>query len=323
MGISSSRSSGSSNNYNSRVKKSTNEVSEQIKFLAPKDACCEDEEESYECCICFVNFLAINHTICCNERICTSCYLLIASHENRGSKNSFSTKGITCPFCNRQSFAVVYRALKRDNHSTNETKQSREVSVEDSTDVKFSPQISSKKNTINIPLSTIADRKQIENEIKSQHRLFKTNSPMGNNSTTASHYTNFSSRSQYRNNSSIYNDLSTPNIDSSSMLAESLQDLMNNGNASDFDKIDELILEETIKMSLNELNTGPIHAIKNSDCVPSIPHSDLEESSRLSNPGSIVDMREMLESLTANGNLSEEEQLELVMVLSQLSQNER
>lgn len=303
MGISSSRSSVSSNK-----EKNSNSISdsEKIKLLAPKDACCDDSDENYECCICFVNYFAINHTICCNERICTSCYLLISSRNQASRGKILIPKGIHCPFCSKLTLEVIYRARKKDDLRNSETKQSEEIAAEDSTGVKSSPpKIPSKKGTLDIPLSTIADRKQIENEIKSQHCLFKTNLPMGNNSTKMLHNNSSALISQHRNNSSSnYNESNTKNVDNNSPFAESLHHLLSNGNVSDFDKIDELILEETIKMSLNELNTNTVISGKNFDNVkfPPVPPS---------------------ESLLAMDNLSEEEQLELAIALSQINQNEK
>ncbi len=323
MGISSSRSVGSSNKG-----KNSNEVldPEQIKSLAPKDAFGEDNDENYECCICFVNYVAINHTNCCNERICTNCYLLISSRNQLNSgKVVLMTKSM-CPFCSKKSFSVVYRSLRNDDPSNSETRQSHEVTIED-TVVDTSPEKKlSKKATINIPMSTIADRKQIENDIKSQHYLFKTNSPLYTNFTQLPN--NFKRRSQYRNDSTN-SDSSTVDVDNNSncsIFAESLQNLLNNTNSSDFDKIDDLILEETIKISLKDMTVESVinndNNFTDSGLLPHVPPSGMDASNNQSNssPLAISEMREMLVTLTATGNLSEDEELALII---QLSQNEK
>lgn len=323
MGTSSSRSIGSS----SKGKNSSEVLDpEQLKLLAPTDAFGEDNDENYECCICFVNYLAINHTSCCNERICTNCYLLISSNNqaNRG-KVVLMTKSMNCPFCGKKSFSVVYRPLRNDDPSNSETRQSHEVTIENTAVDKSSKKKLSNKTTINIPMSTIADRKQIENDIKSQHYLFKTNLPLCTNFTQLSNENNFMRRSQYRNDSSN-NDSSTVDVDNNSncsIFAGSLKNLLNNTNYSDFDKIDELILEETMKMSLTDVSVESVINNRNNfnDNVlfPPVPPSGFEESNNLPNSSShdISEMREMLASLTATGNLSEDEELALIIQLSQ------
>ena len=67
--------------------------------LAPKRHSLE-EEIGEECPICFINYQALNHVICCKQAICTECYISL----------KIADSACVCPFCNIPNFNVEYKS---------------------------------------------------------------------------------------------------------------------------------------------------------------------------------------------------------------------
>lgn len=141
--------------------------------LAPSEVACSGDDA--ECPICFMNFSALNSTTCCNYEVCTDCYVQL-----KVSADSLQQKTCSCPFCGKDSLVVKYHPKQTKNTKNN--KQNEDLQAPSSSSPSpLSPaaatylteeQNRQSRVSIDIPVSSSADRAEIEEKIKAQRRLY-------------------------------------------------------------------------------------------------------------------------------------------------------
>ena len=70
----------------------------------------EEEVDDKECPICFLNYGALNSVVCCNQSICTNCYVELRNAQP-------VTKNCHCPFCHQLGFVTTYSAPLKFDYS--------------------------------------------------------------------------------------------------------------------------------------------------------------------------------------------------------------
>ncbi|KAL6785360.1 hypothetical protein ACKKBG_A03520 [Auxenochlorella protothecoides x Auxenochlorella symbiontica] len=83
----------------------------------------EDPENDHECPICFHHFPTLNSTTCCNQSICTECFLKLVQPQPGGSRY-----GSPCPFCNKVGFHVYYSPMALSQRKQLEAEEQMRVS---------------------------------------------------------------------------------------------------------------------------------------------------------------------------------------------------
>lgn len=111
------------------------------KKLAPRHKGTSAESpDSEECPICFLNYTIFNNVNCCNNYICTECYLQVKSPKEK----------TICPFCNNPNFAVTFNPAKRKVSSTSVTTPPASPPSNDSSPLLRASPSTSSENELNI-----------------------------------------------------------------------------------------------------------------------------------------------------------------------------
>jgi len=129
-----------------------------------------------ECPICFLTYKSLNDSSCCNEKICTNCYIALRND----SCAAFSNR---CPFCHQVGFLTKYNKKSKFDYMNDENMdyvhkskdyQSRAHIVEVSQvsieldEKSYSNGDNSNDNKSKSIVATTNDRVKLENTIKSQ-----------------------------------------------------------------------------------------------------------------------------------------------------------
>ena len=164
------------------------------KSYAPRKQIESDFPENSECPICFLNYEELNIALCCRQLICTECYLLM-----KNSAISEASK-CPCPFCSNETLNVVYNpnktpkkkicpSFQADNgcyaeaisssfssNSTCSKTDGYETASSNGADSSTGRNTSS-STLLNVPLSSVNDRRDIEIAIQQQRCRFADDQP--------------------------------------------------------------------------------------------------------------------------------------------------
>lgn len=129
--------------------------------LAPKMV--SQEEEDPECPICFMNYEALNKTVCCKAAICTNCFLQM--------KNS-RVQQSNCPFCTVDMFNVTYSEQRRESAAASDKDLTPEKidrkSPPTTTPSNANSSSGKKSPAMPVPTSSKEERKALESQIQQQ-----------------------------------------------------------------------------------------------------------------------------------------------------------
>ena len=164
------------------------------KSYAPRKQIESDFPENSECPICFLNYEELNIALCCKQLICTECYLLM-----KNSAISEASK-CPCPFCSNETLNVVYNPNKTPKKKICPSFQADSGCYAEAISSSFSSNSTCSKtdgyetassngadsstgrNTspstqLNVPLSSVNDRRDIEIAIQQQRCRFADDQP--------------------------------------------------------------------------------------------------------------------------------------------------
>lgn len=164
--------------------------------FAPKKQLETDFSEDSECPICFLNYVALNEALCCKQMICTDCYLLMKHTAIQ------AVVKCPCPFCSTEVLNIIYRpnhmkpppsapvspripiidipsSVSSPSPSQSSISKTDNDESSSSNDGSLSARACMRKvpHDINVPKSSMADRKDIENEIQQQRTRFADDQP--------------------------------------------------------------------------------------------------------------------------------------------------
>lgn len=182
----------------------TNKIAPRYKGAEEEDA----GEGASECPICFLYYAEVNHVTCCNNDICTECYLQV----------KLPSGSSTCPFCNRPALEACYEMKRNAAVSTNSqqpdnaksgvdnTAQQRfpsspppSASASATTSQSTTPLSSSPPSASSTPVVvSIAERQQLEQAMQSQRVGSEYSTPSGRSRSNSTG----SGSSSYRSHSS-------------------------------------------------------------------------------------------------------------------------
>ena len=176
----------------------TSQAAVDVSKFAPKHTIENNFSENSECPICFLNYEALNEATCCKQLICTGCYLLM-----KYTATLVEIK-CPCPFCSNETLNIVYHpqlnvisklcekgspviqdtAKTSGSESFVSSPSGSNCSKSDDYDVTFNTEEVStsgyrKKvpNDIIVPICSINDRNDIENEIQKQRMKYTDDRP--------------------------------------------------------------------------------------------------------------------------------------------------
>lgn len=175
-----------------RPRSSSHNLIDDRNFAPRKPIECDFPENS-ECPICFLNYEDLNVATCCKQLICTDCYLLVKHSALQESSRC------PCPFCSTESLNVVFTPKRNAIPAVSESfNLSNGLNLEGSSSSISSSSTCSRTDgyettssygadatlkmvampsNINVPLSSINDRKDIETAIQQQRLRFADDQP--------------------------------------------------------------------------------------------------------------------------------------------------
>ena len=266
------------------------------KKLAPRDPLSssqaqaqeQEQERETECPICFCDYDSLNSVLCCNQLVCTSCYVNLRKPQDAKC---------ACPFCEKPGFLVA----PADAGSSSSTPK---------------PAFRSRTTTPTfVPTCSKADRQTIEREISATRSSADFDSPRG--SYTSSILFRDLSRSSASSSSSPRFSSPSPEIRGQALrehLGRLLHDASRMGPGG-LGHVNEVLLLEAIRQSLEQGQGSG-----GEDHPPPVPPTGLGQGQGPPLPFPPPDGRDRLESagsvLSDASSLTEEEQLQLAISLS-------
>lgn len=182
-------------------------VIDDSKF-APKRVIDSDFPDDSECPICFLNYEALNESLCCKQLICTECYLLMKRTAIQ------AVAKCPCPYCSTEVLYIMYRPKTAASKAASSSSSMKILSssapttsfLEDSNIASNGSSFSSPSNSsysktdgyettsssgesclracmrqvqhdVNVPKSSIKDRNHIEDEIQRQRNRYSDDQP--------------------------------------------------------------------------------------------------------------------------------------------------
>jgi hypothetical protein len=175
-----------------RPRSSSHNLIDDRNFAPRKPIECDFPENS-ECPICFLNYEDLNVATCCKQLICTDCYLLVKHSALQESSRC------SCPFCSTESLNVVFTPRRNAKPAVSEgfslsnglSPEGSSSSISSSSTCSrtdgyettssygadIAPKVVAMPSSINVPLSSINDRKDIETAIQQQRLRFADDQP--------------------------------------------------------------------------------------------------------------------------------------------------
>ena len=197
------------------------------------------EAETRECPICFLDVGFMNTSTCCNQLICTGCYVALVRQKNLSA---------VCAFCTKPHFGVVFQ---------HDTVPSDEMCSKNTT---FGAACPSKKplDAVSVPLASRADRAELERQISQQSRSFSGSSaaasllplsPPRRTTHSSSHYRSGLGLRQGRHSTGSRSESDDMDYEGGHLGS---QLLMPRG-PSALDTIEQMMLNEAIRLSMAEI----------------------------------------------------------------------
>lgn len=209
------------------------------KKLAPRFALTSSVERETECPICFCEYEYLNLVSCCQQLVCTNCYIKLRKPLD---------SNCMCCFCEKKGFLVTFSAGAGDMPQQDGPGISSSPASSSST-----PYRSRTATPVHIPLSSKADRKVLEREI-SLSRSYVTHD-------SGRYYGGGGERGRSNSEQVVHrasNDRRP--LPSQQEALRELSRLLGGGDTGEVERLEDFMMMAAIRQSMQEAPTSTSHS---------------------------------------------------------------